>query len=152
MHYPVFLIIRYQTSQNKSSDCLNNNYKFLGSHCLIKHHNSLFQQPHLQQALDVPNRRLCKDVGLCRIPICKFYDLRCAILKIKPQLTPSAVVVCLIQVDSGGYFLFFFVLFTCFKVTVCTMPLSRSFRRSLSKARRYADFDDPRLSPNLLSG
>ena len=119
---------------------------------MIKHHNNLFQLPHLQQALDVPNRRLCKDVGLCRIPICKFYDLRCAILKIKPQLTPSAVVVCLIQVDSGGYFLFFFVLFTCFKVTVCTMPLSRSFRRSLSKARRYADFDDPRLSPNLLSG
>ena len=71
---------------------------------MIKHHNSLFQQPHLQQALDVPNRRLCKDVGLCRIPICKFYDLRCAILKIKPQLTPFAVVVCLIQVGSERRF------------------------------------------------
>lgn len=41
VHYPVFLIIRYQTSQNKSGNCLNNNYKFLGSHCLIKHHNNL---------------------------------------------------------------------------------------------------------------
>ena len=25
-------------------------------------HNSLFQQPHLRQALDVPNRRPCKDM------------------------------------------------------------------------------------------
>jgi len=71
---------------------------------LVKHHNSLFQQPHLQQALDVPSRRPCKDIGLCRIPICKFYDLRCAILKIKPQLTPFAVVVCLIQVGSERRF------------------------------------------------
>lgn len=29
VHYPVFLIIRYQTSQNKSGDCLNKNCKFL---------------------------------------------------------------------------------------------------------------------------
>ena len=69
---------------------------------MIKHHNRLFQQPPLRQALYVPDRRLCKDVGLCRIQICKFYDLRCAILKIKPQLTPFAVVVRLIQVDRGG--------------------------------------------------
>ena len=103
---------------------------------MIKHHNSLFQQMHLQQALDVPNCRPCKDIGLYRVPLRQPDDLRCAGCKIKPQLAPSAVVVCLIQEAAAAIFLFFFVLFTCFKVTVCTMPLSMSFRRSLSKARR----------------
>ena len=107
---------------------------------MIKHHNSLFRQPHLQQALDVPNHRPCKDIGLYRVPLCQSDDLRCAGCKVKSHLSPFAVVVRLIQVGSGGYFLFFFVLFTCFKVTVCTMPLSMSFRRSLSKARWYFDF------------
>ena len=104
MHYPVLLVIRYQTSQNKSSDCLNKRYRFLGSQCLIKHHNSLFQQPHLRQALDVPNRRPCKDIGLYRVPLRQPDDLRCAGCKVKFDLSTFAVVVYLIQVDSGGYF------------------------------------------------
>ena len=52
----------------------------------------------------MPNRRLCKDVGLYRVPLRQPDDLRCAILKIKPQLTPFAVVVCLIQVGSERRF------------------------------------------------
>ena len=59
---------------------------------------------HLQQALDVPNRRPCKDIGLYRVPLRQSDDLRCAGCKIKPQLAPSAVVVCLIQVGSERRF------------------------------------------------
>ena len=103
---------------------------------MIKHHNSLAWQLCLQQALYVSNHRPCEDVGLYRIQLRQPDDLRCAGCKVKSDLSPFAVVVRLIQVDSGGYFLFFFVLFPCFKVMVCTMPLSMSYRRSLSKARR----------------
>ena len=98
------------------------------------------QQPHLAALPPVssvcaesPSLQRC---WLCRIPICKFYDLRCAILKIKPQLTPFAVVVCLIQVGSGSYFLFLLRHSVCFSVTVWTSPLSSSFRRSLSSVCR----------------
>ena len=54
--------------------------------------------------MNKPDPRFCKDIGLYRIPICQFDNLRCAVFKIKPQLAPFAVVVRLIQVDSGGYF------------------------------------------------
>ena len=54
--------------------------------------------------MNKPDRLFCKDIGLDRIPICQTHDLRCAVFKIKPQLAPFAVVVRLIQVDSGGYF------------------------------------------------
>ena len=46
----------------------------------------------------------CKDVRFYRIPTRQLYDLRCAAFKVKPQITPFAVVVRLIQVDRGGYF------------------------------------------------
>ncbi len=86
--------------------------------------------------MNKPDRRFCKDIGLYRIPICQLYDLRRAVLKIKPQFTPLAVVVHLIQVDSGGYFLFLLRHSVCFSVTVWTSPLFSSFRRSLSSVRR----------------
>ena len=54
--------------------------------------------------MNKPDHRFCKDIGLYRIPICQPHDLRCAAFKIKPKLAPHAVVVRLIQVDSGGYF------------------------------------------------
>ena len=65
-------------------------------------------QPHLAAlppvALYVPNRRPCKYVGLHRIPLRQPDDLRRAVYKIKSDLAPFAVVVRLIQVDSGGSF------------------------------------------------
>ena len=54
--------------------------------------------------MNKPDHRFCKDIGLYRVPICQLYDLRCAAFKIKPQFTPHAVVIHLIQVDSGGNF------------------------------------------------
>lgn len=63
---------------------------------LDKHHNSLFQQPPLRQALDVPNHRPCKDIGLYRAPLRQPDDLRCAGCKVKSDLSPFAVVVYLI--------------------------------------------------------
>ena len=90
----MFLIIAYQAPQNKSSACLNKNYKFLGSQRFIKHHNSLFQQPHLRQALDVPNCRPCKDIGLYRVPLRQPDDLRCAGCKVKSDLSPFAADSC----------------------------------------------------------
>ena len=57
-----------------------------------------------RQSLNKPYRRFCKDVGLHRVPIRQPDDLRCAIFKIEPNFAPFAVVVRLIQVDSGGYF------------------------------------------------
>ena len=86
--------------------------------------------------MNKPGHRFCKDIGLYRIPICQLYDLRCAAFKIKPELAPHAVVVRLIQVDSGGYFLFLLRHSVCFSATVWTSPLSGSFRRSLSSVRR----------------
>lgn len=50
----------------------------------------------------------CKFLTYRRIPLCQPDDLRCSSLKIKLNLTPVAVVVHLIQVDSGGDFLFAF--------------------------------------------
>ena len=50
----------------------------------------------------MPNRRLCKDVGLYRVPLRQPDDLHCAGCKVKSDLSPFAVVVCLIQVDRGG--------------------------------------------------
>ena len=55
-----------------------------------------------RQSLNKSNCRLCKDVGLYRVPISQSDDLRCAVFKIKPQFTPLAVVVDQIFVDSGG--------------------------------------------------
>ena len=71
---------------------------------MIKHHTSLTWQPCLREALYVPNRRPCKYVGLHRIPLRQPDDLRRAVYKIKSDLAPFAVVVRLIQVDSGGSF------------------------------------------------
>ena len=59
---------------------------------------------HLQQALNVPNRRPCKDIGLYRVPLRQPDDLRCAGCKVKSDLSPFAVVVCLIQVGSERRF------------------------------------------------
>lgn len=58
--------------------------------------NQTSQQPHLRQAMDVPNRRPCKDIGLYRIQLCQLDDLRCAGCKVKSDLSPFAVVVYLI--------------------------------------------------------
>ena len=103
---------------------------------MIKHRNSLFQQPHLRQALDVPYRRPCKDIGLYRVPLRQPDDLRRAGCKVKSDFSSFAVVVRLIQVDNGGYFLFLLRHSVCFSVTVWTSLLSSSFRRSLSSVRR----------------
>ena len=56
----------------------------------------------------IMNYSFGKNVALCGIPLCQPHDLRCSSLKIKRNLTPFAVVVHLIQVDSGGDFLFVF--------------------------------------------
>ena len=53
----------------------------------------------------VSNHFSCKYLVYHRIPLRQLDDLRCSSLKIKRNLTPFAVVVHLIQVDSGGDFL-----------------------------------------------
>lgn len=102
-----------------------------------RRHDHRFQQSRFRQSLNKPYHRFCKDVGLHRVPICQFYYLGCAVLKVKPQLTPFTVVVRLIQVDSGGYFLFLLRHSVCFSVTVWTTLLSSSFSRNLSSVRRW---------------
>ena len=86
--------------------------------------------------MNKPYRRICKDVRFYCIPIRQPDDLRCVVFKIEPNFAPFAVVVRLILVDSGGYFLFFLRLSVCFSVTVWITPLSSSFSRSLSNVRR----------------
>ena len=54
------------------------------------------------------NCLFCKFLAYRRIPFRQPDDLRCFGLKIKRNLAPFAVVVHLIQVDSGGDFLFAF--------------------------------------------
>ena len=56
------------------------------------------------------NCLFCKFLAYHRIPLCQADNLRCSSLKIKRNLTPFAVVVHLIQVDSGGYFSVLFFL------------------------------------------
>lgn len=80
-----------------------------------KRHNGTFQQSRLRQALYVSYRRFCKDVGLYRVSISQLYDLSRAFFKIKPNFTPFAVVVRLIQVDNGGYFFVPFAAFGLFQ-------------------------------------
>ena len=79
----------------------------------LKRHDYGSQHPYLRQTLDISYCCLSKDIGFYRVPICQFDDLRCAAFKIKPKLTQFAVVVCLIQVDSGGNF---FVIFAAFSL------------------------------------
>ena len=52
----------------------------------------------------MPNRRPCKDIGLYRVPLRQPDDLRCAGFKVKSDLAPFAVAVCLIQVGSERRF------------------------------------------------
>ena len=70
----------------------------------LKRHDYGSQHPYLRQTLDISHCCLSKDIGFYRVPICQLHNLRCAAFKIKPNLTPFAVVVRPIQVDSGGYF------------------------------------------------
>ena len=72
--------------------------------CLSKTARPQISAVSLPASLYVPDRRFCKDVRFYRIPICQFYYLGCAVLKVKPNFAPFAVVVRLILVDSGGYF------------------------------------------------
>lgn len=76
---------------------------------------------------------LLQNIGLYRVPICQLYDLRCAVLKIKPQFTPLAVVVHQIFVDSGGdRFIRFLVLRLPQRDRVCGIGL-RCFCRVRQK-------------------
>ena len=61
------------------------------------------------------NYFFCKFLAYHRIPLCQADNLRCSSLKIKRNFTPFAVVVHLIQVDSGGDFLFAFGLGFAFR-------------------------------------
>ena len=49
----------------------------------------------------------CIDVTLGCIPLCQPLDTNSLLLKIKMNLAPCAVAVCLIPVDCGGVFLFY---------------------------------------------
>ena len=60
------------------------------------------------RSLQMTDCLFCKFLAYRRIPFRQPDDLRCFGLKIKRNLTPFAVVVHLIQVDSGGDFLFAF--------------------------------------------
>ena len=53
-------------------------------------------------APDIPDCCLCKDIGLYRVPLRQPNDLCRAGCKVKSDLSPFAVVVHLLQVDSGG--------------------------------------------------
>lgn len=84
----------------------------------------------------------CKDVRFHCVPICQFYYLGCAVLKVKPQLAPFAVVVHQIFVDSGGN------RFTCFPTLrlpqrncVCGIDL-----RCFCRARRKSWFSEIPIS------
>ena len=48
---------------------------------------------------------------LRRVPLCKSLDMNLLLLKIKMNLAPYAVAVCLIPVDCGGVFLFYLLRF-----------------------------------------
>ena len=47
------------------------------------------------------------DVTLGCVPICQPLDMNSLLLKIKLNLAPCAVAICLIPVDCGGFFLFY---------------------------------------------
>lgn len=64
----------------------------------------------------------CKFLAYRRIPFRQPDDLRCFGLKIKRNLTPFAVVVHLVEVDSGGDFLFAFDLGFAFQLNHVKHP------------------------------